>query len=522
MRVLMLSWEWPPHMVGGLGKHVVELLPELVDEDVEVHLVTPRFKGDSHDDALISAATGQPAVNGSHFYRVDPFPYQVGNFYANTAQTNVMLEAACQQIIDAVGPFDLIHAHDWLVAFAAVAVKHSRHLPLLSTIHATEMGRNRGHLYEEMQRDIHMAEWRLVFESWRVIACSNYMAGEVRDYFGAPPEKIDIVPNGVDPRPFDRLNGQDLRSFRSGLARPEQKIVFYVGRLVWEKGLQVLVDAAPQIVAQYPNVRFVIAGGGDFRFELAERARQKGVGEWFLFPGRISDDDRDRLYKVADCAVFPSLYEPFGIVALEAMAAGTPVVTTDTGGLAEVINLHENGLKVHPDDPASLAWGILHTLQHPDWSQSRAVQARKDVDALYNWDRIAKMTKEVYEHIVDEARASEWAYHTGPIQGVQEPEEPVATLGVAPASSSVAEPPGGFLAPPPASEWAYLNGPIQGVAEPEEPVAALGVAPAPDLAAAPGVGLAAPPAADVADAETLVAPADAPPANNKRPQQRTS
>lgn len=429
MRVLMLSWEWPPNMVGGLGKHVVELLPELVDEDVEVHLVTPRLKGDVHDDAIISAATGQAAANGSHFYRVDPFPYQVGNFYANTAQTNVTLEAACQQIIDTVGPFDLIHAHDWLVSFAAITVKHSRRLPLLSTIHATEMGRNRGTLWEDMQRDIHMAEWRLVFESWRVIACSNYMGWEVENYFGAPREKIDIIPNGVDPRPFDRFNLQDLSWFRNSLARPDQKIVFYVGRLVWEKGLQVLVDAAPQIVAAYPNVRFVIAGGGDFRFELANRARERGVGDWFFFPGRISDDDRDRLYKVADCAVFPSLYEPFGIVALEAMAAGCPVVVTDTGGLSEVISLHENGLKVHPNDPGSLAWGILHTLQHPDWSRQRAERARHDVDALYNWDRIAKMTAASYRRVIAAARAGDWAYQTAPIQNVPEPEEPIAHLG---------------------------------------------------------------------------------------------
>ncbi|MGI8586429.1 MAG: glycosyltransferase family 4 protein [Chloroflexia bacterium] len=429
MKVLMLSWEWPPNMVGGLGKHVVELLPELVDEDVEVHLVTPRLKGDVHDDAIISAESGLAAPNGSHFYRVDQFPFQAGNFYANTVQTNIMLEAACEQIVEKAGPFDLIHAHDWLVAFAAIAVKHEHHLPLLSTIHATEMGRNRGTLHEDMQRDIHLAEWRLVYESWRVIACSNYMAWEVRNYFGAPAEKVDVIPNGVDPREYDRFNGQDLSAFRASLARPNQKIVFYVGRLVWEKGLQVLVDAAPQIVAAYPNVRFIIAGGGDFRFELAERARQRGVGDWFFFPGRISDDDRDRLYKVADCAVFPSLYEPFGIVALEAMAAGCPVVAGDTGGLSEVINLHENGIKVNPNDPGSLAWGVLHTLQHPDWAASRAANARRDVDALYNWDRIAKMTTAVYERVVSEARAGDWAYKAEPVQAVQEPEEPITPLG---------------------------------------------------------------------------------------------
>jgi len=429
MRVLMLSWEWPPHMVGGLGKHVVELLPELVDEEVEVHLVTPRLQGDIHDDAIISAATGRPAANGSHFYRVDPFPYQVGNFYANCAQTNVRLEAACQQVIDAVGDFDLIHAHDWLVSFAAITVKHAHRLPLVSTIHATEMGRNRGHLYEEMQHDIHMAEWRLVYESWRTIACSHYMGWEVQSYFGAPAEKIDIIPNGVDARAFDRFDHRDLSWFRDSLARPDQKIVFYVGRLVWEKGLQILVDAAPQIVAGYPDVRFIIAGGGDFRFELANRARAAGVGDWFFFPGRISDDDRDRLYRVADCAVFPSLYEPFGIVALEAMAAGCPVVGTTTGGLSEVITLHENGLKVYPNDPGSLAWGVLHTLVHPDWARARAARARHDVDTLYTWDRIAKLTRATYDRVAGEARASAWAYHPPPVQQGTRLAEPVGPIG---------------------------------------------------------------------------------------------
>ncbi len=409
MRVLMLSWEYTPHLVGGLGKHVVELLPELVDEDVEVHLVTPRFKGGESEEPL-TGPDGQPATNGSRVYRVDAHAYQSGNFFTNTVQTNVLLEQACQQVIDRIGPFDLIHAHDWLVSFAAISIKNSRRLPLLSTIHATEMGRNRGVLYEQMQRDIHMAEWNLVYESWRTIACSYYMAGEVRNYFGAPDVKIDVIPNGVDPRPFDALDRGDLMSWRDQLARRDEKIVFYVGRLVWEKGLQVLVDAAPQIVSIYPNVRFVVAGGGDFRFDLADRARRNGVGDWFIFPGRISDEDRERLFKTADVAVVPSLYEPFGIVALEAMAAGCPVVASDVGGLSEVITLHETGILVHPNDPGSLAWGILHTMVNAGWAMGRAENANRMVREFYNWDRIAKMTKGVYERIAYEAGAGDWAY----------------------------------------------------------------------------------------------------------------
>src|SRR3954451_17561790 len=146
MRILMFAWEWPPNMVGGLGKHVVELLPQLVDEGIEVHLITPRLRGDYHDDAVVSARTGRPAATGSHLYPVAPFPYTVGNFYTNTVSVNIMLEAAAQQIIDHIGGFDLIHAHDWLVSFAAIGVKHSRRLPLISTIHATEMGRHQGYL----------------------------------------------------------------------------------------------------------------------------------------------------------------------------------------------------------------------------------------------------------------------------------------------------------------------------------------------------------------------------------------
>jgi glycosyltransferase involved in cell wall biosynthesis len=422
MRVLMLSWEYTPHLVGGLGKHVVELLPALTGEGVEVHLVTPRFKDGPHEEPL-TGPDGQPVGNGSRVYRVDPHPYQIGNFFTNTVQTNVVLEQACHQLIDQFGHFDLIHAHDWLVSFAAISVKNSRRIPLLSTIHATEMGRNHGSLHDQMQRDIHMAEWDLVYESWRTIACSQYMAWEVQTYFDAPAAKVDVIPNGVDPRPFDALDRGALLPWRDHLARGDEKIVAYVGRLVWEKGLQVLVDAAPQIVAIYPQVKFVVDGGGDFRFDLAERDRRNGVGDWFLFPGRISDEDRERLYKTADVAVVPSLYEPFGIVPLEAMAAGCPVVASDVGGLHEVITLHETGILVHPNDPGSLAWGVLHTLVHPQWAAARAANANRMVREFYNWDRIATMTKAVYERIVNEAQAGTWAYRVSG-DGSAAPSEP--------------------------------------------------------------------------------------------------
>ncbi len=408
MKVLMLSWEYTPHIVGGLGKHVVELVPELVADGVEVHLVVPRLNGGEWKEPL-PMPDGSPAKNGSSVYRIEA-GNNGGDFFANTWHDNIGIEEFCAHLIRHEGGFDLIHNHDWLSGFAAIAIKHDFNLPMLATIHATEMGRNRGHLWEEMQRAIHQAEWWLAYEAWRIITCSHYMAWEVRNYFGAPLEKIDVIPNGVDPRRFDALQGIDLASFRLGFAQPNQPIVYYVGRMVPEKGLSVLIDAAPQILREWPDVKFVLAGGGGYANDLRAKAYDLGVADNIMFTGRISDEVRDALFKVADCAVFPSLYEPFGIVALEAMAAGTPVVVSEAGGLPEVVDLHVTGITVHPNDPDSLAWGILHTLKNPEWSRQRAENADRVVRSQFNWSRIAGMTEQVYNRVVREAKAGDWAY----------------------------------------------------------------------------------------------------------------
>lgn len=407
MKVLMLTWEYPPHVVGGLGKHVVELVPELIADGVEIHLVVPRLGGGESSGPLL-LPDGSPAGNGSCVYRVEPVDAP-GDFYDRTLQENEQIRAFASQLIARLGGFDLIHNHDWLSSLAAIDLKQEFTLPLLTTIHATEMGRNVGHLHSELQRDIHQAEWRVAFESWRVIACSSYMAWEIQTYFGVPPEKIDVIPNGIDPRRFDALNGKDLSEFRLEFAQPDEPIVYYVGRIVPEKGLSVLIDAVPYVLREWPDAKFVLAGGGYIE-DLRAKARALGVTDNIIFPGRISDEVRDGLFKVANVAVFPSLYEPFGIVALEAMAAGTPVVVTEVGGLTEVVDLHRTGITVKPNDPQSLAWGILHTLKNPEWSATRASNASHAVRAQFNWARIADMTTRVYHRVVEEACAGDWAY----------------------------------------------------------------------------------------------------------------
>ncbi|HSJ56057.1 MAG TPA: glycosyltransferase family 4 protein [Anaerolineae bacterium] len=398
MRILMFSWEYPPHVVGGLGKHTAELLPPLGNlPGIDLHLVTPRWSGGELCEK-VGAAT---------VHRIDP-PIIEGDFYTSAWQTNRVLEEYAHTLWESHGPFDLVHVHDWLVAFVGAAFKHHYRVPLVSTIHATERGRGRGALSSDQARSIHHVEWWLTFESWRVIACSDYMVHEIVEYFATPPDKICVVPNGVETERFDRLIGQDLSHFRNMYGLPYEEILFSVGRIVYEKGMHVLIQAMPQVLARHPSAKLVIAGRGPELEALRSLSWQFGIGEKVLITGFIPDEARDRLFVTANCAVFPSLYEPFGIVALEAMAARCPVVVSRVGGLQDVVEHNETGIVVHPNDPDSLAWGILHTLQHPTWSAARVRNAYQMVKERYSWQHIAQMTADVYREVIAERKATDW------------------------------------------------------------------------------------------------------------------
>lgn len=395
MRVLMLSWEYPPHIVGGLGTHVADLLPSLAAQGVEVHLLTPRWAGGEREEK-----GGKATI-----HRIEPPIVESGSLFATAWQTNLALEEHAS-MLQKRRPFDIIHAHDWLVGFAACSLKRLYKIPLLATIHATERGRAYG-LHNDLQRAINDVEWWLTYEAWRVICASEFMAQEVKAFFNVPSDKVDVVPNGVDWERFCRLAGGDLTPFRAQFATPQEKMILQVGRIVHEKGLHLLVQAAPKVLARH-KAKFVVVGSGELLEGLQKQAQELGVGGNFHFTGFLPDEDRDRLYKVADCAVFPSLYEPFGIVALEAMAARVPVVVSEVGGLKEVVKHGETGITVYPNNPDSLAWGILHTLEHPEWAKMRVDNAYRMVRDEYSWDRIARRTIEIYKRVVGEREFIDW------------------------------------------------------------------------------------------------------------------
>jgi glycosyltransferase involved in cell wall biosynthesis len=401
MQVLMLSWEYPPNIVGGLGRHVAELSPALAQQNVEVHVVTPTStKGDAPsvvEDGIIVHRVFTPAISSQ------------ASIYDQAIEVNQALQDYAGQLRE---KFDLIHVHDWLTSFAGISLQRAWHCPLIATIHATERGRSRGHIRNDLQRSIDWTERNLIEQANHVIVCSRYMFNEVQSFFHTPASRLDVVFNGVNIN--DLRNGysrQELAAFRAKYAEPDEPIVFAVARLVYQKGLHRLVEATPRILTDCPRTRIIIAGKGPEAENLRQQAQCLGIMDRVNLVGFVSDQERNHFYRVAACAVFPSLYEPFGIVALEAMALGCPVVVSDVGGLSEIVKHGETGVTIYPDNAESVSWGVLHLLTHPDWAQSHADNASRFVEELFNWPRIARLTRAVYRRVLDKhGRVSDHAW----------------------------------------------------------------------------------------------------------------
>lgn len=393
--ILMLSWEYPPRVVGGLARHVAYLSRALAARG---HRVT----------VLTQEAPGAPDREWDHGVEVHRLPVPGPppmDFPGWVMRLNLEMVERALHLFACGRRFDLVHAHDWLATHAGKALKHGLGLPLVATVHATEYGRNNG-LHNDLQRYIGSIEWWLTYEAWRVICCSRYMEDEVRRVFQLPADKIRVVPNGVAP-PAAGDPAADA-AFRARFAEPHEALIFFLGRLVHEKGVQVLLDAVPLILARHPAARFVIAGEGPARPDLEAQAQRLGVAGRVTFYGYANDADRDRFLRASQAAVFPSLYEPFGIVALEAMAVGTPVVASATGGFREIVRHGHNGLLALPGSPESLAQHVVALLQAPGLADKLRANALRDVRERFTWDQIAVQTARVYEEVLRELERSTW------------------------------------------------------------------------------------------------------------------
>jgi glycosyltransferase involved in cell wall biosynthesis len=344
-------------------------------------------------------------VEGVHIHRVNVDKSH--NFFHWVANMNSSMGQHGGKLLLEEGPFDLVHAHDWLVADAAIALKHAFKIPLVATIHATEHGRFNG-IYSEQQRYVSHKEAILSHEAWRIIVCTNYMRLEIERVLSASWDKIDVVYNGIYSDKAKRPNNANLEELRRHFAQDHEKIVYYVGRMTYEKGVSVLLSAVPKILWEMgDNVKFVLIGTGNTD-EFKRQAWESGIWHKCYFTGFMSDEDLNQFRFVADCAAFPSLYEPFGIVVLENFAARVPVVVSDAGGLPEIVRHGRTGLVTWTNDANSLAWGILEILKNPSFAQQLADSAYEDLDRRFAWDKLAQQTDAVYGRILHERAQIDW------------------------------------------------------------------------------------------------------------------
>ncbi|MFC0558096.1 1,4-alpha-glucan branching protein domain-containing protein [Halalkalibacter alkalisediminis] len=382
--ILMLSWEFPPMMVGGLSRHVFDLSRALVKAGHEVHVVTSYVEG--YPDYEVN--------QGVNVHRIKGLQPESEQFFDWVASLNLAMVQYINKLARKIN-FDIIHAHDWLVGVAATAMKRSLQVPLLATIHATEHGRNNG-IHSELQYEINQKEWELSYEADHVIVCSEYMENELKTIFSLPDEKVSVIPNGVD---FELIKPQ-ISTY--SLPANDAFTIFSVGRMVKEKGFQTVINAAAILKERNVNIRFVIAGKGPMLAEYQQQVRQRDLESHIDFLGFVSDEERNEWFYRCDATIFPSLYEPFGIVALEGLAAGKATLVSDTGGLSGIIRHEENGVKFLPGNEESLVTQVLYLYNHPILREALATQGLKDVKTRFDWGTIAGETEKAINKCLGE------------------------------------------------------------------------------------------------------------------------
>jgi glycogen(starch) synthase len=391
MKILMVSWEYPPVVVGGLGRHVHHLSTELAAAGHEVVVLARRPMGTDasthpthsfiEDRVLVVAVAEDPPC----------FDFEADMLAWTLAMGHAMVRAGIALskpgIAEGWTP-DVVHAHDWLVAHPAIALAEYYDVPLVSTIHATEAGRHSGWVSGRVNRQVHSVEWWLARESDALIACSASMQDEVERLYGPELVPVTVIRNGIDVGAW---------TFRERAPRSGPPRLLYVGRLEYEKGVQDAIAALPRIRRVHPGATLTVAGVGTQFDWLRERARTHRVARAVNFVGRLDHTELLGWLHGADAIVLPSRYEPFGIVALEAAAAGTPLVTSTAGGLGELVVDGVTGASFEPADVNGLVDAVCAVLDDPAATQERAYAARERLTADFAWDVVAAETVLVYQ-----------------------------------------------------------------------------------------------------------------------------
>jgi glycosyltransferase involved in cell wall biosynthesis len=386
VKIALFSWETLHSIaVGGVGVHVTELAAALDRRGHELHVFTRRAPQQSHYDR----------IDGVHYHRCN---FALSPNFVD--EINNMCRAFVHEFFaveDHVGRFDVIHAHDWLASNALVWIKEGRGRRAVLTMHSTEFGRNGNQFFAGQSHRVQDHERHGTYCADRVITVSNQLRGEISWLYQLPEHKTAVIYNGVNAGTFDYVvdPGEVKRRYAIG---PLDPTILFVGRMVVQKGPDILVRAMPSILRFYPHAKFVFAGDGHMRNEVCGLAHQHGVAHALRMLGDRRGRELHDLFKACDIVAVPSRNEPFGIVILEGWSAHKPVVSTKRGGPSEFVWHGINGLQVD-DTPDSVAWGLGSLLADHGRCRWMGGNGRAAVDAAFSWDRIAEQTEAVYASV---------------------------------------------------------------------------------------------------------------------------
>ena len=398
MRICHLSWEYPPLVYGGLGRHVHALAEAQAAAGHDVVVITQHADGMPDDSVVGGVRIIRPLRDAPDV------PLDAAHLLGWIAGFNSAVLRAGMRLLEEWVP-DVVHGHDWLVAYAAVGLRDAVALrnvetqskpsvPLVLTIHATEAGRHQGWVHSQLSKSIHGIETWVTAQAALVIACSEYMRWETTTLFGVPADRLAVIPNGTDPDAWTVTKAQ-----RDAIrVKYPQPYVLYTGRLQWEKGVQTLVDAFARMRSTAATL--LIAGRGSYDEQIRKQVAKRRLGKLVEYPGWLPEDELHALVASADAVVVPSLYEPFGIVALEAASVAAPLVVARTGGLAEIVIDGVTGRTFEPGDDADLARVLTEVLADPAKAQAMAKAGRQRVIDAFGWPAIAAQTVDAYAQAI--------------------------------------------------------------------------------------------------------------------------
>jgi glycosyltransferase involved in cell wall biosynthesis len=369
MKIAMIGWEYPPFKVGGLGTHCYGLTRSLADKNVSIDFYMPKTKHKLSSD--------KSNLNIIEVGETEIFPYDrpeskelAGQFFESVYRYNDLL------VQHVKGDYDLIHCHDWLTMKAGVALKEKMRIPLVLTVHSTEYDRS-GWLYPN--------DWFINIEKEGmekadiIIAVSHFTKRVIIEKYGITPEKITVVHNAVYP-----------------IGESEKKnLVLFLGRLTIQKGPEFFLKAAKKIL-EHEDTRFVVAGIGDMLPRLINQAVDLGISNRVIFTGKLTEEEVKHIYKISSVYIMPSVSEPFGITALEAISAGTPTIVSKTAGVSEVFN---NCLKVDFWDTDEMANKVIALLRYNALRKTMSEHSKKEIE-LFTWNRVAERTIDVYRGVI--------------------------------------------------------------------------------------------------------------------------